>query len=62
MSQAVYDILQFLTTFGLFLGFKLNISKSGCFHINEAAKETGFHYLGDSLTSLLKKIILQSWL
>ena len=37
--KCVDSILQILTTFGSFSGYKLNISKSECFPINEAAKQ-----------------------
>lgn len=36
--NGVNYILQILTTFGSFSGYRLNISKSECFPINEAAK------------------------
>ena len=64
------DVLQLLSTFGSFSGYKLNINKSECFPINDAAKkirasallfrlaQTTFRYLGiniaHSLSALLK--------
>lgn len=62
------DILQILTTFGSFSGYKLNISKSKCFLINEVAKQipsgtlpfrlahTGFRYLGINIAHFLPSL------
>ena len=55
--SCVDNILQILTTFVSFRGYKLNISKSECFPVNNAAKQISsealpfgiahsFHYLG----------------
>lgn len=66
--NCVDDILQILTTFGSFLGYKLYISKSKCFSVNEAAKQippgilpfqlahTCFHYLGVSIAHSLPSL------
>jgi len=63
--SCVDDILQILTTFGSFSGYKLNISKSECFPLNTAAKQipsnalpfrlahNSFRYLGINISHSL---------
>lgn len=60
--SCVDDILQILTTFGSFSGYKLNIGKSECFPVNKAAKQippnalpfrlahNSFRYLGINIS------------
>lgn len=66
--SSIDSILHILNTFGSFSGYKLNISKSECFPINQAAKHInsrmlpfrfsplGFRYLGVNITHSLKSL------
>lgn len=66
--NSVDNILQILTTFGLFSGYKVNISKSECFPVNTAAKQISsdtlpfrlayncFRYLGINISHSLSSL------
>lgn len=66
--SCVDNILQILATFGSFSGYKLNISISECFPVNNAAKQIpsealpfrlahiSFHYLGINISHSLSSL------